>query len=225
MSDRLLATPSSALLLDVGVVLLKSAWELADDFERVHGLPPRTIPGRGPFDGEADPLWQRHLAGELTERDYWLGNAEEAVRRGAPLNGQPHLMRAIFQHPALEVARPGAVALLERARRVGLRTAIFSNELMDFQGREWVEAQDWFKLFDVVWDASEQGVRKPDPAAYEGVIAEVGLPAGSLVFVDDNPRYVDAADRAGMRAELLDVLDPDAAFAAAARHLGLPPTR
>lgn len=215
---------SQGLLLDVGVVLLKSAWEIADDFERLSGLAPRTVPGRGPFDDGGDPLWERHLAGELTERDYWLGNADEAVRRGAPLNGHPHLMRAMFQHPGLEVARSGATELLIAARNHGVITAIFSNELMDFQGRAWVEAQAWFPLFDIVFDATERGVRKPDATAYDAVIAEVGLPAEALVFVDDNPRYADAGDRAGMRSVLLDVLDPDSAFAEAARLLGLPPT-
>lgn len=209
------------LLLDVGVVLLQSAWELADEFERRNGLAPRTIPGRGPFDDGGDPLWARHLAGELTERDYWLGNAETAVSRGAPLNGHPHLMRAIFQHPGIEPARPGAVDLLRRARAAGRLTAIFSNELMDFQGRAWVESQEWFPLFDLVYDATERGVRKPDPRAYAEVTAETGLPAADLVFVDDNPGYVEAGRAAGMESVLLDVLDPDAAFAEAAAALGL----
>ncbi|MEZ5191563.1 MAG: hypothetical protein R2734_02855 [Nocardioides sp.] len=152
-----MTTTFQGLLLDVGVVLLKSAWEIADEFERSTGIPERTIPGRGPFDEGGDPLWERHLAGELTERDYWLGNADEAVRRGAPLGGHPHLMRAMFQHPAIDPARPGAVALLRAAKEAGVVTAVFSNELMDFQGREWVEAQEWFSLFDVVYDATEQG--------------------------------------------------------------------
>lgn len=212
---------TQGLLLDIGVVLLKSAWEIADEFERRHGLPPRTVPGRGPFDGGADPRWERHLAGELTERDYWLGNAEEAVRRGAPLNGHPHLMRAMFQTPGIEVARPAGVALARAAQAAGVRTAIFTNELMDFQGRAWVEAQEWFPLFDVVWDATEQGVRKPDPEAYRQVVDAVGLPARDLVFVDDNPRYVAAGEAAGMRCVVLDVMTPDDAFADAARLLGL----
>lgn len=211
----------TALLLDVGVVLLKSAWEIADDFERLTGIPPRTIPGRGPFDGGVDELWQRHLAGELTERDYWLGNAEIAVRRGAPLMGQPHLMRAMFQHPDIDPARPEAVALLRACKAAGLTAAIFSNELMDFQGRAWVESQPWFPLFDLVYDATEQGIRKPDPAAYAAVIDSVGLPADQLVFVDDNPAYALAGERAGMQSVLLDVLNPGAAFDIAAHLLGL----
>lgn len=209
------------LLLDIGVVLLKSAWEIADEFERLNDLPSRTVPGRGPFDGGEDPRWQRHLAGELTERDYWLGNADEAVRNGAPLHGHPHLMRAMFQQPGIDPARPVGVELARRAQAAGVRTAIFTNELMDFQGRAWVEAQEWFPLFDVVWDATEQGVRKPDPEAYRLVIEAVGLPAPDLVFVDDNPAYVEGAVAAGMRGVTLDVLRPDDAFAEAAKLLGL----
>jgi putative hydrolase of the HAD superfamily len=212
---------TQGLLLDIGVVLLKSAWEIADEYERRNDLPPRTIPGRGPFDGGSDPRWEQHLSGELTEREYWLGNADEAVRNGAPLHGHPHLMRAMFQHPGIEVARPAGVELARRARAAGVRTAIFTNELMDFQGRTWVEAQEWFPLFDVVWDATEHGLRKPDPEAYRQVIEEVGLPAADLVFVDDNPRYVEAGVAAGMQGVVLDVLRPDDAFADAAKLLGL----
>jgi putative hydrolase of the HAD superfamily len=211
-----------ALLLDIGVVFLKSAWEVADEFEDRYGLPRRTVPGRGPFDPGGDPMWQRHLAGELSEREYWLGNAEIAVRNGAPLNGHPHLMRSMFQTPGIIVHRPAAVELLRTARDAGVRTAMFTNELMDFQGREWVEAQDWFPLFDIVWDSSEVGVRKPDRQAYDLVLREVGLPGSECVFVDDNPRYIAAGQQVGMQCVLLDVLDPDAAFASAGSLLGLP---
>jgi putative hydrolase of the HAD superfamily len=210
-----------ALVLDIGVVLFKSAWEIADEFERLNGLTPGTFPGRGPFQPGGDPLWERHLAGELTEREYWLGNAEVAVARGAPLHGHPQLMRAMFQQPGIEAVRPEGLRLLRAARAAGIRTAVFSNELMDFQGRAWVEAQEWFGLFDVVVDASETGIRKPAVAAYDAAIEAVGLPAEAMVFVDDNPSYVAGGTKAGMRAVLLDVLDPAAAFDEAARLLGL----
>jgi putative hydrolase of the HAD superfamily len=209
------------LLLDIGVVLFKSAWEIADEFERLNGLAPGTFPGRGPFQTGGDPLWERHLAGELTEREYWLGNAEAAVARGAPLHGHPQLMRAMFQQPGIDAVRLEGLRLLRAARAAGIRTAVFSNELMDFQGREWVQAQEWFGLFDVVVDASETGIRKPAAEAYDVAIAAVGLPAEAMVFVDDNPSYVAGGTKAGMRAVLLDVLDPAAAFDEAARLLGL----
>ncbi len=100
-------------------------------------------------------------------------------------------------------------------------TAVFSNELMDFQGRAWVESQEWFELFDVIVDASEIGIRKPDPAAYEFVAKAVGLPVQDLVFVDDNPSYIEGGRRAGMQSVFLDVLNPGAAFEEAAGLLGL----
>ncbi|MCF8528015.1 MAG: HAD-IA family hydrolase, partial [Candidatus Nanopelagicales bacterium] len=73
----------------------------------------------------------------------------------------------------------------------------------------------------VLVDSSELGSRKPDPHPYEVAIAEMGMPAGDIVFIDDNPSYVDGGIRAGLRSIHLDVRDPAAAFRAAARELGI----
>ena len=208
------------LLLDVGVVFFKSVWEIADDYERLRGLPAGTVQGRGPLEGE-DALWRRYEQGEITERDYWLTFAARAQERGAPLDGHPTLMRAIFQQPGVDGVRPEGLALVEACRAADIKVGILTNELMDFQGREWVEAQPWFPWFPVLVDSSELGSRKPDPHPYEVAIAEMEMPAGDIVFIDDNPSYVDGGTRAGLRSIHLDVRDPAAAFRAAARELGL----
>lgn len=213
--------PARALLLDVGVVFFKSAWEIADDYERLRGLPPGTVAGRGPFDGDDDPAWQRYRASEITERDYWLTFAAATQANGAPLDGHPHLMRAMFQQPGIDPVRPEARALVSDAKDAGISLGILTNELMDFQGREWVEAQDWFGDFPVLVDSSELGVRKPDPRPYAIAAELLGLPPADIVFIDDNPAYADGGTAAGMRSILLDVLDPAAAFDAARAELGL----
>jgi acetyl esterase/lipase len=64
------------------------------------------------------------------------------VANGAPLDGHPTLMRAMFQTPGIDVVRPQARALVERARQHGRKVGILTNELIDFQGRDWVESQD-----------------------------------------------------------------------------------
>lgn len=212
---------SHGLLLDVGVVLFKSAWEIADDYERLRGLPVGTVVGRGPLDAEGDDLWQEYLAGRATERDYWLSFAARAERNGAPLDGHPTLMRAMFQTPGVEGVRPEALALVNACIAAGIKVGILTNELMDFQGRAWVEAQPWFPLFPVLVDSSEIGIRKPDPRAYEIAIDLMGMPAGDIVFIDDNPTYVKGGDDVGLRSILLDVRDPAAAFDEAARELGV----
>ena len=212
---------AQGLLLDVGVVFFKSVWEIADDYERLRGLPVGTVQGRGPLGGE-DELWQSHYRGEITEREYWLTFAARAQERGAPLDGHPTLMRAMFQQPGVDGVRPEGLALVEACRAAGRRVGILTNELMDFQGREWVEAQPWFPWFPVLVDSSELGARKPDPKPYEVAIELMGLPAGDIVFIDDNPTYVEGGVRAGLRSVLLDVRDPAAAFREAAQLLGLP---
>jgi putative hydrolase of the HAD superfamily len=214
--------PARALLLDIGVVLFKSAWEIADDYERLRGLPPGTVVGRGPFDGSADEDWQRYRRGEITERDYWLAFAQRAVDNGAPLDGHPHLMRAMFQQPGVDPVRPEAAALIRDAAAAGVPQGILTNEMIDFQGRAFTEAQWWYPLMAVFVDSSELGVRKPDPRPYAVAVERMGLPAADIVFVDDNPAYVAAGSAAGLRSLLLDVLDPGAVFAAARRELGLP---
>ena len=145
------------LLLDVGVVFFKSAWEIADDYERLRGLPAGTVEGRGPLDVGGDALWQRYLDGEITERDYWLTFAGRAQDNGAPLDGHPTLMRAMFQQPGVEAVRPEGMAVVEQCIDAGVRVGILTNELMDFQGREWVESQPWFDYFPVLVDSTRAG--------------------------------------------------------------------
>lgn len=209
------------LLLDVGVVLFKSAWEIADDYERLRGLPPGTVVGRGPLDPEGDERWERYQAGEATEREYWLDFASKAQANGAPLDGHPTLMRAMFQTPGIDAVRPEAIDLVQRARSAGRELGILTNELMDFQGREWVEAQEWFPWFPVLIDSTELGVRKPDPQPYLVAIEQMGVPASEIVFIDDNPAYVSGGNVVGLHSILLDVQDPASAFAEAALLLGL----
>lgn len=216
--------PAQALLLDVGVVLFKSAWEIADDYERLRGLPAGTVVGRGPLEWTGpDPTWERYRRGEITEREYWLTFADTAVANGAPLDGHPHLMRAMFQQPGVEPVRPQALALVEECKRAGKLLGILTNELMDFQGREWVESQGWFPDFPVLVDSSELGIRKPDPRPYLLSAELLGLSPEEIVFIDDNPAYVEGGLAVGMRSILLDVLDPGAAFDAARAELGLGP--
>lgn len=215
-------TVAQGLLLDVGVVFFKSAWEVADDYERLHDLPHGTIVGRGPFDAaHPDEAWEAYRRGEITERDYWLAFADKAVANGAPLNGHPHLMRAIFQAPGIKAVRPEALALVDDCKSAGKSLGILTNEMMDFQGRAWVEAQPWFADFPVLIDSTELGIRKPDPQPYLVACLGLGLPPQDVVFIDDNPLYVEGGRAVGLRSILLDVLAPATAFDAARAELGL----
>lgn len=212
---------AEGVLLDVGVVFFKSAWEIADDYERCRGIPTGTVEGRGPLDREGDDQWQRYLQGQISERDYWLAFAGRAQERGAPLDGHPTLMRAMFQTSGVDPVRAEGIELVQRCRLQGKKVGILTNELMDFQGREWVESQEWFPWFEVLVDSTEFGIRKPDPRPYREAISQMELPPEKIVFIDDNPTYVAGGDAVGLLSILLDVREPAAAFKQAALMLGL----
>ena len=55
------------------------------------------------------------------------------------------------------------------------------------RGGEWSQAlpTPLDELFDVVVESAKAGVRKPEPAAYELVLRELGVAADEVVFLDD----------------------------------------
>ena len=72
--------------------------------------------------------------------------------------------------------------------------------------------------FERVFMSHEMGVRKPEPAAYERVLAYLEAPPGRVVFVDDNERNVRAAEALGMKGIVAAGTDP---LARALRQMGL----
>ena len=204
---------TQALVLDFGGVVTRTLFETHDTTEAALGLPPGTLAWRGPFDPAGDPLWREMQAGLLAERDYWLAR----TREGGALLGEKWEYMETFGARARgadpdAMIRPEAVAAIEAAKAAGCRVAILSNELDLFYGRELRSRVAVLRHADCIVDATYTGILKPDPRAYELCIEQLGLPAGACVFVDDQPRNVEGARRAGMRALQFDLLRPAASF-------------
>ena len=91
------------------------------------------------------------------------------------------------------------LAYVRSVKRRGWRTALLTNN--DFNcGPEWrAKVPSIDALFDAVVDTSLEGVRKPDPAAYQLALAALGVTPDDCVFVDDQPRNCEAASALGMR--------------------------
>lgn len=66
----------------------------------------------------------------------------------------------------------------------------------------WGRAAAWplFGLFDRCFASFEIGLLKPDTKVFEHVCSELGAEPGSVLFLDDNPLNVEAAERVGLRA-------------------------
>ena len=72
---------------------------------------------------------------------------------------------------------PAVLDYARRARRAGIRTAVFS-------GGHAVP-EECHEVFEVVLLGAVEGARKPAPEAFRAAARALGLPPGSCVVVDD----------------------------------------
>ena len=87
------------------------------------------------------------------------------------------------------IPMPGARAMLQTLRRMGVRTAILTNGWSPLQ--ECKAARIGFEGPVVVSETI--GAQKPAPAAFDALAKALGVPAGDVWYVGDNP----AGDVAG----------------------------
>jgi 2-haloacid dehalogenase len=103
--------------------------------------------------------------------------------------------------------RPDAVAVLHELAAAGVARYALTN----WSAETWplaVERFAWLDLFDGIVVSGQEGVGKPDPAAFRLLLDRYGLEAGRCVFVDDSPANVEAACRLGLHG--LAYTDADA---------------
>ena len=211
-----------ALILDFGGVVTRTLFETHAETEQALGLKPGTLTWRGPFDTSTDPLWVSMQNREITERDYWM----ERTRETGALVGEEwsdmmtFVKRARGADPGL-VLRPEARNAILKAKEAGIRLAILSNELDLFYGVEFRKTFPLIELFDVIVDATYTKILKPDPRAYELVLAEVGIPREHCVFVDDQKKNIEGAAAVNLPYVHFDVTRPAESYAQALSMLGL----
>jgi putative hydrolase of the HAD superfamily len=211
-----------ALILDFGGVVTRTLFETHDITERALGLKPGALTWLGPFDPSTDPLWVQMQNREITERDYWMTRTREV---GALLGEDWSDMKTFVQRArgaeAELVLRPEARAAIIRAKDAGIRLAILSNELDLFYGVEFRKRFPLIDLFDIIVDATYTKILKPDPRAYELVLAELGLERNNCVFVDDQKKNIEGAVAVDLPHVHFDVTRPAESYAQALKMLGL----
>ncbi|MFZ4510940.1 MAG: HAD family hydrolase [Candidatus Nanopelagicales bacterium] len=194
----------------MGGPVVRTPFEMLRRVERVCGAPDRTFHWTGPFDPDADALWQQMQAGQITERDYWHERSEQA----APFTGSSEVRRLFglaFADPA-ECIRPEAIATLEFCQERGLRTGILTNDMKDFNEPGWSDRVEFVQRVDAVVDGSITGVLKPDPRAFEIALESLGTAPEETLMIDDQPFNIAGAQRAGLQTVWFDVTDPAGSY-------------
>jgi len=192
-------TPNSAdaLLFDLGRVVLDI------DFSKVvaswaghAGCEPSQLVGRF----SPDETWKRHERGEISDAAFFEGLRASL---GIDITDIQFLevWNAIF---AGEM--PGIGAMLARA---GTRLPLyaFSNTNgahVEHFSRAYADLLGHFRE---IYLSSTIGLRKPEAAAYDHVVKEIGVPASRILFFDDSAENVAGARARGLSA--VHVRSPD----------------
>lgn len=205
-----------ALVLDFGGVISKTLFETHALSEAALGLAPGTLTWRGPFDPDSDADWRAMQAGAMTERDYWsLRMRETGALLGEVWTEFPQFVGRLRGADPAAVIRPEALDAIEKAKAMGCKLAILSNELDLFYGKDFRARLPFLADFDLIVDATYTGILKPDPRAFHLVTDGLGLKASDCVFVDDQARNLCGAGEVGMPFVHFDVTRPGESYAQA----------
>jgi len=138
---------------------------------------------------EHDNPLARYSCGELSTVDYW-----SQVLKSFNLPESPENIRLMGS--ALEALTttidPDAIGVLGQLSERGYPLYLISNATPEIhQGNS--RRNDYFRLFDALYISFQTGLRKPDPRAYQNVLAKHSLEPGDCLFIDDKKDNLDAA--------------------------------
>jgi putative hydrolase of the HAD superfamily len=194
-------TAPHGLIVDWGGVLTERldlavrAWADKEgiDFDHYRQAMRRWLSPEEQLEAEVNPIHAIER-GEITVPDFEARLAGEIQR----LDGHPvdtaGLLERMFE--TFETAH-AMNALVARAKRHGIRTALLSNSWGNRYPRD-----GWEDMFDVVVISGEVGMRKPERGIFELTLDRLAVVPGRCVFVDDLPVNVTAADELGLTAVL-----------------------
>ena len=104
---------------------------------------------------------------------------------------------------AAYIARPEMFAFAAKLQRRGCKTAVLSNT--EAPAVEYF-ARMGYDMFDSLVFSCSEGVRKPERRIYEIAVEKVASPPGRTVYIDDDPKYVEAAKQAGLNTILFETV-------------------
>jgi epoxide hydrolase-like predicted phosphatase len=140
--------------------------------------------------------------GEITEQEFARRLAEQ-LHDGFDLG---RLRELYFERIEPNAAMIGFVG---EQRRRGLRTALLTNNVREWEPLWRAKLPELDEIFDLVVDSAFVGMRKPEPGIYELTLERLGggLRARDCLFVDDIELNCETARALGMAAVHFDHAD------------------
>jgi putative hydrolase of the HAD superfamily len=170
---------------ETGIALEDLGKALSDSLER-HGEHPLFVLERG----------------ELTEAEF-IYRLELELGDGRRIGGMGEAFLAGLER------NQEMIDLVAGLRRRGLRTALLTNNVREWEPRWRSMLPEIDEIFEVVVDSAFVGMRKPEPEIYELTVERLGdgLRPDDCIFVDDMAINCDAARDLGMVAVRFETTD------------------
>jgi epoxide hydrolase-like predicted phosphatase len=182
-----------AIIFDFGrVISAQKPPSLFRGYEEELGITPGTL-NSIMFGSQA---WEDALVGRKTSQEFW-----EAIAPQLNLH-TPEAITAFNQRYRADEALNEDVAELIRELRVAGRykLAVLSNSPPGLV--HWLDEWGILDLFDIVFCSGDEGVKKPDPAAFEITLERLDVAPEKAVFIDDTLSHVNTARLLGLHAIL-----------------------
>ncbi len=214
-------SPYRAVLWDFGGVITASPFAAFNALEAARGLP-RDIIRRINATNADNNAWARFERAEIDAAAFDREFAAEARAHGVSLEG------ASVIACLSGAVRPQMVAALDWLKAAGIAIGCITNNVpagvgtgMARDAAKAAEISDILARFDVLFESSKLGIRKPDARIYQMAADAIGIAPARCIYLDDLGVNCKGAAQLGMTA--IKVGDADAALEALWKLLGTGP--
>jgi len=169
-----------AVLWDFGGVILSSPFEAFNRYEIEHGLPADFIRSVNATNPRSN-AWAQLERSDIDSREFDRLFADEAEARGHRVPGADVLGLLSGD------IRPEMVAMLDRVKAAGYKTACLTNNVLGDRpdDERSIAIGAIMARFDEVVESSKVGVRKPEPRFYEIACELLAVRPHECIFLDD----------------------------------------
>lgn len=191
------------LILDVGGVIIKSPWELLQEsYPDVKNTYPDLL---GPLVDINNSEYQKLISGSLSEPDYWINFSSKLQKSFSDFECSKNPIRELILKSKFPI-RNELIKLLGFFVLRGGKVITFSNGLYKNLGADWWSKNGPMNLISKHLDASETGMFKPNSLAFRLLLEEIKeYSSNAVLYLDDNPVYVDVAQSIGMQSNIFSI--------------------
>lgn len=178
-------TRVEAAVFDLGGVFLAGGVESVRSFGDRHGLSADAWRAmRRDLFHDDDGIWSAVERGHATFADFVTRLRELALDHGCEITEAD--ARNFMGNGGPAPTQRLRAEIVDAAARIRARmpTALLTNNIPEWRS-DWRSLIDVERLFDVVVDSCEVGMRKPEAGIYEITRERLGVPHASLFFLDD----------------------------------------